>query len=56
MLDPVRPVEPGGQRYFEPNTPLLSLSPPCGARDCAGQKRATRISWAADVRATTPDA
>src|SRR3954468_8715429 len=46
-------VEPGGQRYFELSKPLLSLSPPWGdARCCAGQMRATRPAWAADVRAT----
>jgi hypothetical protein len=37
-------VEPGGQRYFQPNKPLLSLSLPCGVRDCAAKKRATRAS------------
>jgi hypothetical protein len=35
MLDPRLVVEPGGQRYFEQNKPLLSLSSPWGdARDC----------------------
>jgi hypothetical protein len=36
-------VEPGGQRYFEHSKPLLSLSPPCGAQDGAGQMRTTKI-------------
>jgi hypothetical protein len=53
MLDPHLVVEPGGQRYFEQNKPLLSLSPPLGgAQNCAGQMRATRPAWAAEVRAT----
>jgi len=38
MLDPPLVVEPGGQRYFQQNKPLLSLSPLWGdARDSAGQ-------------------
>src|SRR5205085_2169433 len=46
-------VEPGGQRYFEPSKPHMSLSQPWGdARDSAGQMRATQPSWAAEMRAT----
>lgn len=32
-------VEPGGQRYFEPSKPLLSLSPPWG------DARAAQAKW-----------
>ncbi|WP_158630840.1 hypothetical protein [Micromonospora inaquosa] len=31
-------VEPGGQRYFEPSKPLLSLSPPWGDARAAQAK------------------
>ena len=45
--------EPGGQRCFELGNPLLSLSWPWRRPGHAGQMRATRPAWAAEVRATT---
>src|SRR4030095_5557716 len=45
-------VEPGGQRCLELGKPLLSLSWPWRRPTRAGQMRATRPAWAAEMRAT----
>ena len=47
MLDPVPVVEPGGQRYFEPNTPLTCLLDPDTPGSAALRCRGCRPGWLA---------
>src|SRR5450432_396323 len=52
-LDTVLMCELGWHRYFEQNKPLLSLSRSLERRPArAGQMRATRHAWAAEMRTT----